>query len=56
VLGKAAYLPPVMVIFCFLAGGMLFGIVGVVMAVPVALAVKALLGEVYREEGLRQEA
>jgi len=56
VLGKAAYLPPVMVIFCFLAGGMLFGIVGVVMAVSVALAVKALLGEVYREEGLRQEA
>jgi predicted PurR-regulated permease PerM len=56
VLGKAAYLPPVLVIFCFLAGGMLFGIVGVIMAVPVALAVKALLGEVYHEEGLRQQA
>jgi len=55
VLGKAAYMRPVLVIFCFLAGGMLFGIVGVVMAVPVALAVKAILGEVYQEEGLRQE-
>jgi predicted PurR-regulated permease PerM len=55
VLGEAAYIRPVLVIFCFLAGGMLFGIVGVVMAVPVALAVKALLGEVYQEEGLKQE-
>jgi predicted PurR-regulated permease PerM len=55
VLGKAAYLRPVLVIFCFLAGGMLFGIVGVIMAVPVALAVKAFLGEVYHEEGLKQE-
>jgi predicted PurR-regulated permease PerM len=55
VLGKAAYLRPVLVIFCFLAGGMLFGIVGVVMAVPVALAVKAILGEVYHEQGLRQD-
>jgi predicted PurR-regulated permease PerM len=53
VLGKAAYLRPVLVIFCFLTGGMLFGIVGVIMAVPAALAVKAVLGEVYDEEGLR---
>jgi predicted PurR-regulated permease PerM len=54
VLGKAAYMRPVLVIFCFLAGGMLFGIVGVIMAVPVALTVKAVLGEVYQEEGLKQ--
>jgi predicted PurR-regulated permease PerM len=55
VLGKAAYLRPVLVIFCFLTGGMLFGIVGVILAVPAALAVKAFLGEVYHEEGLRDE-
>lgn len=54
VLGKAAYLNPVLVIFCFLTGGMLFGAVGVLMAVPAALAVKALLGEVYHEDGLRR--
>ena len=54
VLGRAAYLSPVLVIFCFLAGGVLFGVVGVIMAVPAALAVKALLGEVYQEEGLRR--
>ena len=54
VLGKAAYLRPVVVIFCFLTGGMLFGIVGVIMAVPAALAVKAFLGEVYQEEGLKE--
>jgi predicted PurR-regulated permease PerM len=54
VLGKAAYLPPALVIFCFLAGGMLFGVVGVILAVPAALTVKALLGEAYHEEGLRQ--
>jgi predicted PurR-regulated permease PerM len=55
VLGKAAYLRPVLVIFCFLTGGMLFGIVGVIMAVPAALTVKAFLGEVYQEEGLRRD-
>lgn len=54
VLGKAAYLRPVLVIFCFLTGGMLFGIIGVILAVPAALAVKAFLGEVYHEEGLRR--
>jgi predicted PurR-regulated permease PerM len=54
VLGKAAYLQPVLVIFCFLTGGMLFGVVGVIMAVPAALTVKAFLGEVYGEEGLRR--
>jgi predicted PurR-regulated permease PerM len=49
VLGKAAYLPPALVIFCFLAGGILFGIVGVVLAVPFALAVRAVLAEAYRD-------
>jgi len=49
VLGRAAYVPPVLVIFCFLAGGLLFGIVGVILSVPVALCVKALLREIYQE-------
>jgi predicted PurR-regulated permease PerM len=51
VLGKAAYIRPVMVIFCFVAGAVLFGIVGIVLAVPVALAVKISLYELYKEEG-----
>jgi predicted PurR-regulated permease PerM len=49
VLGRAAYVPPVLVIFCFLAGGLLFGIVGVILSVPVALCVKVLLREIYQE-------
>ena len=43
----------VLVIFCFLTGGMLFGVVGVLMAVPTALTIKAFLGELYHEEGLK---
>jgi len=49
VLGRAAYLPPVLVMFCFLAGGILYGIVGVVIAVPFALSIKATLAELYRD-------
>ena len=48
-LGTAARLHPVLVIFCFLAGGVLFGMVGVIMAVPVALAVKVTLMLLYDE-------
>jgi predicted PurR-regulated permease PerM len=49
VLGNAARLRPVVVIFCFLAGGALFGIVGVILAVPIALLVKVTLSVAYRE-------
>jgi predicted PurR-regulated permease PerM len=49
VLGKAAHIRPVMVIFCFLAGAVLFGIVGIVLAVPVALTIKMSLLELYKE-------
>ena len=49
VLGRAGRIPPVLVIFCFLAGGLLFGIVGVVLAVPVALAVRITLNVLYEE-------
>jgi len=49
VLGSAARLHPVVVIFCFLAGGALFGIVGMILAVPIALLVKMTLSVLYRE-------
>jgi predicted PurR-regulated permease PerM len=49
VLGRAAYVPPVLVIFCFLTGGLLFGIVGVMLSVPVAISIKVLLTVIYEE-------
>ncbi len=47
VLGAAGRVHPVLIIFCFLAGGALFGVVGVIMAVPVALTIKATLATLY---------
>jgi predicted PurR-regulated permease PerM len=49
VLGRAARVRPIVVIFCFLAGGVLFGIVGVILAVPTALTVKVALANLYGE-------
>jgi predicted PurR-regulated permease PerM len=49
VLGRAARVHPVLVIFCFLSGGVLFGISGVIMAMPVALAIKHALAVLYDE-------
>lgn len=43
VLGKAAHVRPVLVIFCFLSGGILLGISGIILAVPIALAIKVAL-------------
>jgi predicted PurR-regulated permease PerM len=54
-LGVAARLHPVVIIFCFIAGGMLFGIAGVTMAVPVALAIKTWLAVLYDEPLGRNE-
>jgi predicted PurR-regulated permease PerM len=48
-LGVAARLHPVLVILCFLSGGLLFGVVGVILAVPVALVVKVTLAVLYDE-------
>jgi predicted PurR-regulated permease PerM len=48
-LGTAARVHPVLVILCFLAGGWLFGVTGVIMAVPVALVVKVTLAMLYDE-------
>jgi predicted PurR-regulated permease PerM len=49
VLGTAARVRPIAVMFCFLAGGLLFGIVGVILAVPIALALKVVLALLYNE-------
>jgi predicted PurR-regulated permease PerM len=49
VLGHAAQLHPVQIIFCFLAGGVLFGIPGVILAVPTALTIKVVLATLYAE-------
>jgi predicted PurR-regulated permease PerM len=49
VLGAAGRVHPALVIFCFLAGGTLFGVVGVIAGVPVALVIKATLSALYDE-------
>jgi predicted PurR-regulated permease PerM len=48
-LGTAARVHPVLVIFCFLCGGALFGIAGVVLAVPSALVIRTTLAILYDE-------
>jgi predicted PurR-regulated permease PerM len=50
VLGRAAHVHPVLIIFCFLAGGVVLGVPGVVLAVPVALIVKSTLATIYGDE------
>lgn len=47
VLGRASNIHPTLVIFCFAAGGILFGFAGVILAVPVALSIKVVLETVY---------
>jgi predicted PurR-regulated permease PerM len=49
-LGTAARLHPVLIIFCFLAGGVVFGIPGVILAVPAALLIKSTLATLYGDE------
>lgn len=49
VLGAAATLSPVVIIFCFLVGGTLFGVPGVILAAPIALTIKTSLA-VLRDE------
>jgi predicted PurR-regulated permease PerM len=47
VLGRAVRLPPPVIIFAFLAGAVLYGPVGVLLAIPVAAAVKIVLRDLY---------
>ncbi|HEX4112819.1 MAG TPA: AI-2E family transporter, partial [Stellaceae bacterium] len=49
VLGQAARLHPAMIIFAFLSGGVLFGIIGLLLAVPVAASIKIILTIYYAE-------
>jgi len=50
VLGRAANVQPVLIIFCFLTGAILFGVAGVILSVPVALTVKITLGVLYGDD------
>jgi predicted PurR-regulated permease PerM len=50
VLGGAAHVHPVLIIFAIFAGAVLFGIAGVILAVPVALTVKAALATLYGDD------
>jgi len=50
VLGTAAHVHPVLIIFCFLAGGIVFGIPGIILAVPVALLIKSALATLYGDQ------
>jgi predicted PurR-regulated permease PerM len=54
VLGQAIRVYPVVIILSFVCGAMLFGIVGLLLAVPVAVVIKTTL-EHYYSEPLRPE-
>jgi predicted PurR-regulated permease PerM len=49
VLGAAARVHPVVVIFAFICGAMLFGVIGLLLAVPAAAAIKIVLTHYYAE-------
>lgn len=49
VLGRYVMLPPPVIIFAFLAGGALFGFVGVLLAIPAAAAIRVVLADLYGE-------
>ncbi|HEX3881075.1 MAG TPA: AI-2E family transporter [Stellaceae bacterium] len=49
VLGQAARVHPVVVIFAFVCGAMLFGAIGLLLAVPVAVTIKTVLRHYYAE-------
>jgi predicted PurR-regulated permease PerM len=49
VLGSAARVHPMVVIFGFLSGAYLFGLIGVVLAIPIALTIKTTLKYLYDE-------
>lgn len=49
VLGAAVSLHPVVIMFAMLAGGLVLGIIGVILAVPVAASVKIVLEHYYAQ-------
>lgn len=54
VLGHAARLHPAVIIFAFLSGGALFGVLGLLLAVPVAASIKIVLSIYYAEPIAKQ--
>ena len=51
VLGRSAQLHPVAIIFAFVVGASLFGILGLLLAVPIAACIVIVLEYYYREPG-----
>jgi predicted PurR-regulated permease PerM len=49
VLGQAARLHPVVIIFAFVCGAMLFGVIGLLLAVPAAVCIRVTLQHYYAE-------
>lgn len=49
VLGKAVNVPRVVILFAFVCGGVLFGIIGLILAVPAAACTKIVLEAYYSE-------
>jgi len=49
VLGEAARIHPVVVIISFVCGAILFGVVGLLLAVPIAVCIKITLEQYYAE-------
>jgi predicted PurR-regulated permease PerM len=49
VLGEAARIHPVIIIISFVCGAILFGVVGLLIAVPVAVCIKITLTHYYAE-------
>lgn len=56
VLGKAVDLPPPLIIFAFIAGGAIFGPLGVLVAIPALAVGKVALEEIYRGHGRNEYA
>ena len=55
ILGKAITVHPVAIIFAFLVGGVLFGILGVILAVPAAAVIKVMLEYAYEGHAMEDE-
>ncbi|NLK01252.1 MAG: AI-2E family transporter, partial [Clostridia bacterium] len=47
ILGESVGLHPIMIIFALLAGGKLFGFIGLLLAVPVSAVLKIIMGHVF---------
>lgn len=56
VLGTAAQLHPVLIIFCLVAGGLMFGVIGFFLAIPAALTTKVTLATLRDEPLVLDEA